>query len=325
MILVTGGIGFIGSHVCHELVKREEDILIFDNIKPQEAEFLMRVRMPEICHKVKLVLGDITDFANVFSVLKKFKVKSIIHTAALSFIPTAIQNPSLTFNINTVGTFNLLEAGRICNVKKFIFLSSSSTYGDFQYQPADEKHPLEPKDIYGATKAAADRLVISYYRTYKLPAAVVRITSVYGPGDLENRVGKLFIEKALSGSPVELHGGGGQFRDFTYVKDIAQGITKAHYCRASTGEVFNISYGSVHTIKDFAYMVKHFIPDAEIKEVGERKIDVNRGQMDITKAKKILKYKPQYSMKEGIQEYVKWVVNYYAPFAGLKIKNKALV
>lgn len=225
MILVTGGAGFIGSHVVRRLIEAGEEVIIYDNLRHGDVELLKELRFSDA--EPEIVLGDITDFAHVFQTLKKHEVKKIIHTAAITFIPTAIENPSLTFNVNTVGTFNLLEAGRILDLEKFIYISSASTYGDFQYTPADERHPLEAKDIYGATKAAADRIAMSYYRTYGMPVTVTRTTAVYGPGDLENRVVKQFIEKALLGIPLDLQGGGEQRRDFTYVKDVAKGLVLA--------------------------------------------------------------------------------------------------
>jgi len=321
MVLVTGGAGFIGSHVCRELLNDGEEVIVFDNFSQGSSDLIKKVRMPDIKEKVEYVNGDITDFNGIMDTLKKFRNEKIIHTAAITFIPTAIKNPGLTFRVNTVGTFNLLEAARILGIEKFVYISTSSTYGDFQYTPADEKHPLEPKDVYGATKLAADRIAISYFRTYGLPVSIVRTSSVYGPGDLEKRATKNFVENALQGIPLELQGGGLQRRAFSYVKDVARGIVLAMKSKRSSGEVFNISGEKDNSIREVAETVRTFIPKAEIKETGARAIDAAKGQLDISKARAMLGYRPQYDLKAGIREYIKWVVDVYAPLFGLKIRN----
>ena len=320
MIMVTGGAGFIGSHVVRKLMEHGDDVIIYDNLRQGDIDLLKKLRFPN--SEPEIVLGDITDFAHVFQTMKQYNVKKIIHTAAISFIPTAVEKPSLTFNVNVVGTFNLLEAGRILDLEKFVYISSASTYGDFQYEPVDERHPLEAKDIYGATKAAADRIAMSYYRTYGMPVTVIRTTSVYGPGDLERRVVRDFIEKALLGKPLDLHGGGEQRRDFTYVKDVAKALILALNSEKANGEAFNISGGKDYSIKELAMIVKEFIPDAEIIVTEARRIDKKMGRLDISKALKILGYKPEYDLKSGVKETIEWFLNVYFPVLGLEPRRK---
>lgn len=325
MVMVTGGAGFIGSYVCRRLLEEGEEVIVFDKFRQAEIELLKKVRMPDIYDKIKFVSGDITDFPFVFETLKENGVRKIIHTAAITFIPTAIKKPSLTFNVNTVGSFNLLEASRVLDIEKFVYISTASSYGDFQYTPADENHPLNPKDIYGASKAAADRIAASYYSTYGMPTVIIRTSSVYGPGDLEKRVVKNFIENALQGIPLELQGGGIQRRDFSYVADVALGMVLALNSQKANGEVFNITGGTDFSIKDLASIIKKFIPGSTIKEVGSRAVDVNRGQLDISKAKRVLGYSPKYDLEKGVKEYIKWVVDVYSPTFDLKIKNQPVI
>ena len=320
MILVTGGAGFIGSHVVRKLIDAGEEVIIYDNLRHGDVDFLTKLRFPDV--EPELVLGDITDFAHVFQTLKKHEVKKIIHTAAITFIPTAIENPSLAFNVNIIGTFNLLEAGRILDLEKFLYISSASTYGDFQYTPADERHPLEAKDIYGATKAAADRIAMSYYRTYDMPVTVIRTTAVYGPGDLENRVVKQFIEKALQGIPLDLQGGGEQRRDFTYVEDVAKSFLLALNSDKANGEAFNISGMHDYSIKELAMIIKEFIPETEIEITGARRVDARKGELDTSKAKKILGYKCDYDLRRGVKETIKWFLDVYCPVFELEPKKE---
>ncbi len=322
IVLVTGGAGFIGSHICREFVRRGERVVIFDNFSQGELDLIKKVRMPDIKDKVEFVNGDITNFGVVLKNLKKFRIEKIVHAAAITFIPAAVKNPSLTFRVNTLGSFNLLEAARILGLDKFSYISTASTYGDFQYSPADEKHPLEPKDIYGATKLAADRIAVSYFRSYGLPVTVLRTSSVYGPGDLEKRVTKNFVENALQGIPLELDGGGHQKRTFSYVKDVARGVVLATESKKSDGEVFNICGDKDCSIRDLADAIKRFIPAAKIKVVGARKIDTKKGRLDISKAKRLLGYEPEYNLESGIEEYIKWVMSVYSPIFKLVVKNR---
>lgn len=325
-ILVTGGMGFIGSHVCQKLVNSGENVAIIDNVSQDTVEFLKKIRMPHIPdEKIKFISGDITDFAFVFDVLKKTRIKRIIHLAAVTFIPTAIQEPSLTFHLNTMGSFNLLEAFRILNLEKFVYISTSSVYGDFEYSPVDENHPLKPKDIYGATKAAAEIITNSYNKTYGAPTTIVRTSSVYGPGDMEKRVVKSFIENALLGKPMQLQGGGTQRRDFSYVKDVAEGIILALNSGGGKGETFNITGGKDYSIKEMAQFVQKYIPNTELQETEARGMDIKRGQLDISKAKNLLNYNPKYDLETGIKEYIGWMVNTYFPASDLKPINKPLI
>lgn len=321
MILVTGGLGFIGSHLCNSLVARGEKVVAFDNAGTEQAAFLKRVRAGDAWDDwVTLVSGDLLDYSLVSETLRNHRVERVIHTAAMSFIPETIRKPVQTFRVNTEGTLHLLEACRLAGVRKFVYISTSSVYGDLQRIPADEQHPIEPKDIYGATKAAADRIAISYHRTYRLPVTVVRTSSVYGPGDLENRVAKMFLENGLQGKPIELQGGGTQRRDFSYVKDVARGILAALDSERAVGETFNITGGQDHSIADLAEVLRRFFPDLQVRVSGSREVDTNRGRMDISKAQRILGYAPEYTLEEGVRDYLKWYRDFYAPLTGLSVQ-----
>lgn len=319
--LVTGGIGFIGSHVCRGLLEHGDDVVVYTKFGKGGHDFLKRLRMPDIAGDVKFIEGDITDFGRVLRALKGNRVESIIHTAAIAFVPSAIENPGLAFRVNTMGTLNLLEAARMMNIGRVVHISTSLVYGDLRYDPADEDHPLEPKDIYGATKAASENIAMGYYRTYGLPVSIVRASSVYGPGDLENRVVKSFIDNALQGKPLELHGGGAQRRDFSYVKDVAKGILLALKSEKAGGEVFNIGSGRDYSIRELADIIKGFVPGARSREAGARMQDAGGGRLDISKARKVLGYTAEYDLRKGVRECIKWAVD-CAPMLGLRIVNR---
>lgn len=325
MIMVTGGAGFIGSHICRYLVDKDQDVLIYDNLNEEQLSIVKKIRLADTWNKLKVLNGDICDFPQLLQTIKENEIEKIVHTAAITFIPTAIKNPSLTFRINVEGAFNILEAARINDVKKVVYISTASIYGDFQKTLVDETHPLEAKDIYGATKLAADRLSMSYNRTYGLDVAVVRTTSVYGPGDLENRAAKIFVENALTGKEICLEGGGLQRRDFSYVKDVARGICLVLMSDKTKGEIVHISGGNDNSIKELAEIIAKYIPGVKMVVAPSRKVDVNRGKLDISKAEKLIGYKPEFSLDKGIRDYVKWFVNVYAPFFDLKIVNNPVI
>ena len=320
--LITGGAGFLGSHICRELVSKGESVVVFDNLNSEQLRISQKLRMPDLMDKVKFVTGDITAFPSIFQSVKENNVDRIIHTAAITFVPAAIKNPSLTFKVNIEGSFNILEAARILDLKKVLYISTSSVYGDFQKPVADETHPLEPKEIYGASKLAADRLAISYNKTYGIDVSVVRTTSIYGPGDLENRAAKIFIENALQGKEITLEGGGLQKRDFSFVKDVAHGVCLAAMHENSAGEVFHIAGGAEGTVRNMAERISKYIPGTKIVETPARKIDTNRGRLDISKAKRILGFEPKFSLDDGVRNYINWMANYYFPFFEMKIINK---
>ena len=322
MIMITGGCGFLGSHICRVLIKKNKPVLIVDNIDETRYAEIARIRLPDIYHKLQFISGDITDREALYSLVKKNGVKMIVHTAAISFIPDTVKNPIAAFRVNAEGTFNLLEASRQNDIKKFIYISSVSTYGDFVKIPADETHPLKPKDIYGSTKVAADWFTLAYHNVYNLPTCTVRTSSVYGPGELQKRVVKNFIENALLGKPIKLEGGGLIRRDFSYVKDVANGVVLALLSENSVGEAFNITGATDSSIKELAFLIKKYIPETDIIETEGRKLDLKRGELDITKAKEKLGYQPQYTLEEGLKEYIKWVADFYLPHCGLKVKNK---
>ena len=323
-VLVTGGAGFIGAHLCRNLLADGHKVVVLDGMNAQQLQTATELRMPDIKDKVTLVSGDICNFPFIFETLRAHDVQEIIHTAAITFVPTAIKNPSLTFKVNVEGSFNLLEAARILDLKRFLYISTSSVYGDFQTDLVNETHPLEPKDIYGATKLAADRLTLSYFKTYGLPASIVRTTSVYGPGDLENRAAKIFIENALLGKDITLEGGGAQKRSFSYVKDVARGINLMFASRLN-GEVVHIAGNQDYTIRELADVIARHIPHTRFVDTPARQIDVNRGRLDISKAKKLLGYVPEFTLEKGITDYVRWMAQTYFPFFKMEMKNKPVV
>ena len=320
MILVTGGLGFIGSHIVRALMGQKKDVLVYDLLAGDELSSIKKLRFPEI-EELNLIQGDLCDLRQVESAIRENNINQLIHVGAMSFIPDTLENPYKAFQINLNGTLNILEAARRSDIEHIVHISTSSVYGEIQYVPVDEKHPLKPKDVYGGSKLAAETAVEAYASSYGLETTIIRPTNVYGPGDLYNRVVKIFIENALLGKPLSLQGGGLQRRDFTYVKDTTRGILATLNNRSAIGETFNISYGEDHSIREVADIISELIPGTTLEVTAGRRIDVQKRRLDTSKAQRILGYKPEYDLRSGIKEYIKWASEIYFSLLELEVKN----
>ena len=212
--------------------------------------------------------------------------------------------------INLVGTVNVLESIReVDSVKRFVYASSSMVYGDFERMPADEKHPTNPLDVYGGTKLSSEILTRVYSKQYGIKYTIIRPSAVYGPTDVNRRVTQIFVENALMGKPLALHNGGESKLDFTYVEDTANGFVLALRSKKAENEAFNITRGEGRSLKELAEIIQRLVPGTRIerKEASKDEKRPERGTLDISKARKLLGYKPQYSLEEGMKMYVEFV------------------
>lgn len=194
------------------------------------------------------------------------------------------------------------------SVQRFIYTSSSFVYGHFQYDPADENHLTHPIDIYGGTKLSCEILTKSYSERFGVEYTIIRPSAVYGPTDSNRRVSQIFIENALNGQPLNLHNGGKDKVDFTYVTDAAHGFVLAALSPKAKNETFNITAGQGRSAKEFAQILNKLIPGGVktiVQPTNEKK--PIRGSLDISKAKNLLDYKPKYSLEDGLKEYVEYI------------------
>lgn len=314
-ILLIGGAGFIGSYCCRNLIRAGEDeIFVFDGFVnymdrfKDDYEKQLALRFSDLKDQVKLVRGDIRYKLEVKRALREIGPEIVIHLAAIPDARKSNQFPEHAIDINLNGTVNILEAIRsIPSVKRFVFASSSFVYGDFQYCPADEEHPTNPIDVYGGAKLSGEILTKAYGTRFGNEWTIIRPSAAYGPGDSYNRVSKIFVDNALAGKPLKLFNGGKNVIDFSYVSDTANGIVLAAKSEKAANQVFNITRGEGRTIKEFAEIVAKNVPGTkiEIEESTERVPE--RGALDISKAKKLLGYKPKYSIEQGIQNYLKGI------------------
>jgi nucleoside-diphosphate-sugar epimerase len=313
-VLITGGAGFIGSYITRELLERGDEVIIFDSftcyINPLSTHYQKHLekRFEGIKDKVVMIRGDTLNEVEIRRAILEHRPERIIHLAALPLADLSSIYSQEAIKTIIQGTANVLEIIRDVDfVNRFVYASSSMIYGDFQYTPADEEHPKNPKDIYGGTKLAGEIITQSFSRRFGFEYTIVRPSAVYGPTDINRRVYQVFLENALSGKPLVLHNGGRSRLDFTYVKDAAHGFVLATFSENAANEVFNITRGEGRSLKELVEIIRQFIP--QIKTV-EKPADVfrpERGALDISKARKLLGYDPKYSLEQGMREYFEYV------------------
>jgi UDP-glucose 4-epimerase len=310
-ILITGGAGFLGSHLCDKYVGEGNTVICFDNF--------MTGSMENIHHLLSnknfiLVNRDIRDNEIVEQVAKDVDV--IIHLAAQIHVDRSAIEPRMTVDINVIGTQNILEAARKFDIKKVINASTSEVYGSAQYSPMDEKHPLNAPHVYGASKIAAERLCNSYIKTYGMNIAVTRCFNFFGPRQRDFEYGSvipIFIKRMLNNEPPQIYGDGNQLRDYTYIKDIVDVYDLILKHEARLDEPLNFGTGRDVKVRDIADMVMDLVGgDKRVVPVhtNARTAEVSRLIADSSKQKAILGWEPKYTFEQGLAEFVDWYRNY---------------
>lgn len=310
-IFITGGAGFIGSQLAYDLIRRGDEVAIYDGffnfIDPHESNynFMLNWRLSRIKDKARIIRGDTRVQKRVYRCIRDFEPDIIIHLAAIAIAQKSREFPDEATTINVQGTLNILEALRdIKKFKKFIFASSSFVYGHFIKAPASEEHPTNPIDIYGGTKLAGEIFTKTYSQELGFPYVIVRPSAVYGFGDSNRRVSQILIESALSGKPLVMHDGGKTKLDFTDVRDLAQGIACCIDSEKANNQTFNITRGEGRSIKEYINIVKKYFPDVKVVEKKQDVPRPERGSLDISKAKRLIGYAPKFSLEEGLKDYI---------------------
>ena len=311
-ILITGGAGFIGSYVCRRLLDMGHEVVVFDAfvqyISPQKSilKEYTELRFQGIADQIDFRRGDTRDKAHLRRVIMDTRPDRILHLAALPIADLSNRHSEEALTSILEGAVNVLEVLRDVDfVDRFVYISSSMIYGDFEVIPAPEDHPKRPKDIYGGTKYAGEVMTETYSRRYEIPYSIIRPSAVYGPYDVNRRVSQIFVENALLGKPITLFGGGIQTLDFTYVEDVTEGMIKVMFHENAEGEAFNITYGRGYTLRELADILLTQCPDLEVKVVEEEDVfRPKRGALSIEKAKKMVGYDPQISLEEGLKRYL---------------------
>lgn len=311
---LIGGAGFIGAQITKELLKAGDDVIIYDAFLNFLSSFdthypiYLLERFKEIKDKVTIVRGDVRHRGHLIRTLREHQPEVIIHLAAVPIATESNKNAEEAKTINLDGTINVLEVIRDCPfVKRFVYASSSMVYGDFNYFPADEEHPTEPIEVYGGTKLASEILTKAYGKRYGIDWTIIRPSAVYGPTDSNRRVSQIFVERALEGKKLVLHGGGESKLDFTYIKDIAHGFVLAAKSPKAVNQIFNITTGHGRSLKEYVDIVRKYIPNVEVAIEPQDEKRPERGSLSIAKARRLLGYEPKYTIEKGIPEYIDFV------------------
>lgn len=305
--LITGGAGFIGSHLAEELVRRDEKVRILDNFDSGTHE-----NINHFIQNVELIEGDIRDLDKLQKSM--CSIDYVLHTAALRSVPRSVDDPLSTNEINVQGTLNVLWAAKAAGVKRMVNVSSSSVYGGCDKLPQVETQPLNPLSPYAVSKLAAEYYCKVFSEIYSLETVSLRYFNVFGPRqDPKSEyavVIPIFINAGLEGRQAEVHGDGLQTRDFTYIADTVDATLLAAVTPGVSGKVFNIACGERYSVLDLLKTTEKLL-GVSIKYVhtDPRQGDARHTQADITLASKLMGYKPKVSFEEGLRRTVEWFSN----------------
>ena len=306
--LVTGGAGFIGSHLCNKLTKNNYDVIAYDDLSNGSGK-------TNLSKEIKFVKGDILNIKKINLLCKKVDV---VFNLAVKPLVMSFTKPEEVVRVNDFGTY-LIAKMCVENKNKLIHVSSSEAYGSAISLPMKEHHPLLPSTIYAASKAASELYVRSFEKTNGLKMVIVRPFNSYGPfmrDDLYGAVFPKFFECLNNGKSCLITGTGKQTRDFTYVEDTCEGIMFTDQTENAIGDTFNISQGKETSINEIAKLMTDKFNDISNKKINKkftytkpRPGDVMKHLGDISHSKKILGYKPKISLKDGIDKFIKWKIS----------------
>lgn len=302
-VLVTGGAGFIGSHLVEGLVERGFEVSVVDDLSTGRIE-----NLSSCLARIRFVRGDIRDKATLAGSVQH--VDSVLHLAAIASVPYSVEHPEATYEVNVDGTRNLLDAS-LFSADRFVYVSSSAVYGDPEYLPVDEDHPLRPISPYAESKIKAEQICREYQESYGLKATILRPFNVYGPRQSNNQYAGViakFIERLREGSPPIIYGDGLQTRDFVYVVDAARASILAMQSDEAAGRIINIATGVPTTINHLAQLLVEMLGVGGIEphHLGARQGDIRHSYADTREARTRLGFETQISLKEGLSSLLEW-------------------
>lgn len=304
-VLITGGAGFIGSHLVDELLASGHEVTVLDNISTGKLENLSHHEDDE---KLAFIKGDVTKREEVRNSLKD--VDSVIHAAAVTSVPLSVEKPELTENVNVEGTGIMLEESAEAEVKRFVYISSCAVYGKVDEVPINEDSDLNPISPYGESKLAAERKCLDFSEIHDIDPVRLRYFNVYGPrqsfGPYAGVILK-FFERIEENNPPIIFGDGEQTRDFVHVDDIVQGTLLALSREGAEGEAINIGTGKAVSINEISEKILDVTGRRELEPIYEKGKpgDIRHSRADIGKAREILDYEPRVSLEEGLKELAK--------------------
>jgi UDP-glucose 4-epimerase len=302
--LVTGGAGFIGSNLVRALLARGDDVRVLDNFSTGNRANLEGL-------DVEIVEGELRSYERVHRAVRGAEV--VYHLGALGSVPRSVQDPLTSSAVNIEGTLNVLLAARDEGIRRVVYSSSTSVYGSTRQLPTTEDTPPDPISPYGVAKLAAERYCVSFSRVYdSLETAVLRYFNVFGPRQSPSSqyaaVVPLFVTAIADGRPVQIHGDGEQSRDFTYVENVVEATLQAGVAAGANGEIFNIANGTPASVNALADTIGTILGRPVLKEhLPPRAGDIRDSWADLSKAKRILGYRPAVELDEGLRRTVEFL------------------
>ena len=302
-ICITGGAGFIGSHIAEECIKKGYEVIVFDNFSTGKKENLSFIKNYPDAH-LKIIKADVSDYKAVVKAVKG--CYAVFHEAAVASVQKSIENPPATFESNAKGTLNVLEASRTNGVKKVIFACSAAIFGDHPEIPKREDSPVLPKSPYGADKYISEVYLRLYNELYNVTTISLRYFNVFGPrqdpSSPYSGVISIFTSRIAQGKAITVFGDGKQYRDFIFVKDVVQANMLALEKIQSGFHYYNVGYGKATDLNTLiAILQKIYNKDITVNYADARAGDIKESVTDPSKIIKELGFAPNYTVEEGLK------------------------
>jgi len=307
-ILVTGGAGFIGSHLVEKLLAEGHDVGILDDFNDYYDPRIKHQNIAAVVDHISIHQTDLRDAGAVRSLFHHEKFDAIVHLAARAGVRPSIAHPQLYYDTNVSGTLHVLEAARMIGVQRFVFASSSSVYGICKTVPfSEEFHLTQTISPYAATKIAGEFLCSTYAHLYQMRTVALRYFTVYGPRQRPDLAIHQFTRRIEAGQPIDQFGDGSTRRDYTYVDDIIQGTTAALKYNGPLFDIFNLGENETIPLRELIAAIETALKKkAVINQLPEQPGDVPLTCADIGKARRLLGYNPQTSFRDGLPKFVEW-------------------
>ncbi|HWM23218.1 MAG TPA: NAD-dependent epimerase/dehydratase family protein [Chthoniobacterales bacterium] len=310
-ILVTGGAGFIGSHLVEKLLATGHEVSILDDFNDFYDPQIKRANIASIAGHAAIHHVDLRNSAAVNSLFHHEKFDAIVHLAARAGVRPSIRSPQLYYDTNVAGTLHLLEAARLTGIERFLFASSSSVYGISKTVPfSEDLHLTQTISPYAATKIAGEFLCSTYSHLYRMRIVALRFFTVYGARQRPDLAIHQFTKRIHAGDPIDQFGDGTTRRDYTYIDDIIQGVMAALPYEGPLFDIFNLGESDTIQLKDLIAAIETTLGrKAKINRLPEQPGDVPVTCADISKARKLLGYNPTTPLSAGLPKFVEWFLN----------------
>ena len=303
-VMVAGGAGFVGSAIVRDLLKRDCQVVSYDNYLHGCPENLQGLKGP-----LTVVNGDLLDTWKLVRIINEHKIKYIIDCAGDTYVPTGYELPQRFFDVNLQATFDLLMAAKLCGVERMVYVSSTEVYGQTTSAEIAEDAPLNPLNTYAVSKLAADRLCFTFFIEHHIPVIIARIFNCYGPRETHPYIVPEIISQLNKGSTITLGNIKSQ-RDLTYITDTARALISILTSDIPNGEAVNVGSGTMHRIDSLVYLIAEIMGLGEVQIIQDprrfRRLDIESFLCDNKKLRHYTDWMPKVDIKEGLRQTVAW-------------------